>query len=75
MISVDDLTKIVNPLSKHYKDFKVTERILLTGHSHQAQPDVAREGILECWKDASELADDKWGKVFDVADKVRNYIS
>lgn len=75
MINVDDLTKIINPLSKFYKDFKVTERILLTGHSHQGQPDCAKDGILECWKDASELADDKWGKVFDVSDKVRSYIA
>ena len=75
MISVEDLGKDVNPLSVFYKDFRVTERILLTGHSHQAQPDCAKEGLLKCWEDASSLADDKWEKVFEVADKVRNYIS
>lgn len=75
MISVDDLSKDVNPLSGHYKDFKVTERILLTGHSHQAQPDCAKEGIIQCWNDASELADDKWERVFDTADKVRMHIA
>lgn len=75
MISVEDLSKDVNPLSIYYKDFKVTERILLTGHSHQAQPDCAKEGIIQCWNDASELADDKWEKVFAVADKLRMHIA
>jgi selenocysteine lyase/cysteine desulfurase len=75
MISVEDLSKNVNPLSAFYKDFKVTKRILLTGHSHQAQPDCARDGMLKCWKDASTLADDKWAKVFDVADSVRKYVA
>ena len=75
MISVEDLSKEVNPLSVFYKDFKVTERILLTGHSHQAQPDCAKEGLIRCWNDASSLADDKWGKVFDVADSVRKRLA
>ncbi len=75
MISIDDLKKDVNPLSKYYKDFRVTERILLTGHSHQAQPDCSKEGILQCWKDASELADDKWERVFAAADKFRTHIA
>ncbi|MFA7361149.1 MAG: kynureninase [Candidatus Kapaibacterium sp.] len=75
MINIDDLKKDVNPLSEHYKDFRVTERILLTGHSHQAQPDCSKEGILQCWKDASELADDKWKRVFAAADKFRLHIS
>ncbi|MEI7484410.1 MAG: kynureninase [Ignavibacteriota bacterium] len=75
MIKVEDLGKDVNPLSEYYKDFKVTERILLTGHSHQAQPDCAKEGVLKCWKDASSLADDKWGKVFEVADSVRTSLA
>ena len=75
MISVEDLSKEVNPLSKYYKDFKVTERILLTGHSHQALPDCAKDGIIECWNDASALADDKWEKVFAIADEVRGCIA
>lgn len=75
MINIEDLGKDVNPLSEFYKDFKVTERILLTGHSHQAQPDCAKEGLIKCWNDASSLADDKWGKVFEVADSVRNRIA
>ena len=75
MISIEDLSKEVNPLSKYYSDFKVSDRILLTGHSHQAQPDCAKEGIIQCWKDASELADDKWENVFAVADKIRIHLA
>ena len=75
MINIQDLTKTKNPLAEFYKDFKVTERVLLTGHSHQAQPDCAKEGIFKCWKDTSELADEKWGKVFETADRVRECLA
>lgn len=35
-------------------------RILLTGHSHQAWPDVARDALATCFDDAARLVDDKW---------------
>jgi selenocysteine lyase/cysteine desulfurase len=35
-------------------------RILLTGHSHQAWPDVAREALLASFDDAARFVDDKW---------------
>lgn len=44
---------------------------LLTGHSHQAWPDAAREGVLEAFDDAAALIDDKWGRAFEAADAVR----
>lgn len=71
MIDVNILTKDVNPLSRFYSNFKVSERILLTGHSHQAWPDAAYEGIRESWKDAANFVDDKWEKAFHKADRVR----
>ena len=37
----------------HYTRFRVAERLLLTGHSHQAWPDVALEGQLEAFEDAA----------------------
>jgi len=46
-------------------------RILLTGHSHQAWPDVAFEGQQRAFLDAAELVDDKWPRAFAVADEVR----
>jgi len=58
-------------LQPHYSHFNVTSRILLTGHSHQAWPDVAREAQLEAYDDAACLVDDKWSAVFKKADIVR----
>jgi kynureninase len=60
-----------NALSRHYSHFHVRDRILLTGHSHQAWPDVAREAQLEAWDDAAAAVDDKWTHAFKKADRVR----
>lgn len=49
-------------LAPHYSRFRVTERLLLTGHSHQAWPDVAEEGVLEAFDDAASEVDEKWDK-------------
>ncbi len=43
-----------------YGRFLEGDRILLTGHSHQAWPDVAREAMIEAFDDAARLVDDKW---------------
>ena len=51
------------------------QRFLLTGHSHQAWPDVAREGVLEAFQDAALHVDDKWGAVFHRAELVRTDIA
>jgi len=57
--------------AKHYSDFRVSERVLLTGHSHQAWPDCARESLIEAWNDAAAHVDQKWEKAFQKADRVR----
>lgn len=61
----------VAPLARHYSRFKVSERLLLTGHSHQAWPDVAFEGQVEAWNDAAERVDEKWERAGEKADSVR----
>ena len=58
-------------LAKHYTRFRVTERILLTGHSHQAWPDVAFEAQQQAWLDTAEHVDDVWDKAFEQANDVR----
>jgi kynureninase len=58
-------------LAAHYARILVGERLLLTGHSHQAWPDVAFEGQQQAWLDAAEHVDDKWERAFAVADRVR----
>jgi len=64
---------VINPaqLAKHYTRFRVTERILLTGHSHQAWPDVAFEAQQQAWLDTAEHVDDVWDKAFEQANEVR----
>ena len=58
-------------LARHYSRFRVTERILLTGHSHQAWPDAGFEGQQRAWLDAAELVDDMWERAFAKAELVR----
>jgi kynureninase len=61
----------VNPLAEHYTRFRVAERLLLSGHSHQAWPDVALEGQVEAFEDAARHVDEKWGRAFAKAEEVR----
>jgi kynureninase len=58
-------------LARHYALFRVAERLLLTGHSHQAWPDVGFEAQQRAWLDAAELVDDKWPQAAARAAKVR----
>src|SRR6187401_308502 len=60
-----------NPLANHYYRFRVGERLLLTGHSHQAWPDVGFEAQQRAWLDAAEYVDDKWERVAEQANRVR----
>lgn len=67
-------------LRPHYAQFLTVpagapRRILLTGHSHQAWPDVARAGQDEAFLDAARHVDDKWSRVFAVQDELREYIA
>ncbi len=71
MISPHDLYRSPNALAREYSRFRVSERLLLTGHSHQAWPDAAFEGHVRAFTDAAELVDDKWSRAFAVADEVR----
>jgi len=69
--TLQDLSAHPNRLAAHYSRFRVSERLLLTGHSHQAWPDCAFEGQLRAWNDASKWVDDKWERAFAAADHVR----
>jgi kynureninase len=61
----------VSGLAEHYSRFRVAERLLLTGHSHQAWPDVARDAQLAAWDAAASDVDGKWDEAFAKADRVR----
>lgn len=60
-----------NALAPHYSRFRVADRLLLTGHSHQAWPDRGFEGQKRAWWDAAELVDEKWDRAFEKARRVR----
>jgi len=70
-LSPEALYHSPNALAPHYSRFRVAERLLLTGHSHQAWPDRAREGQLRAFDDAAEAVDGKWERAFERADRVR----
>ena len=60
-----------NALAPHYSRFGVSERLLLTGHSHQAWPDRGFDAHAEAWRDAARYVDDKWDRAFEEAELVR----
>ena len=61
----------MTPLSQHYSRFRVSERLLLTGHSHQAWPDVGFEAQQQAWLDAAEFVDAKWERAAEQASLVQ----
>ncbi len=67
----DTLYRSPNALAPSYSRFRVAERLLLTGHSHQAWPDCGFDAQQEAWLDAARLVDDKWERAFEQADRVR----
>jgi kynureninase len=70
--SLEELRRSPNALAADYSAFRVGERLLLTGHSHQAWPDVAREGQHEAFEDAARFVDEKWQRAFAKAERVRD---
>jgi kynureninase len=71
MFTAASLQPSPNPLAAHYQRFRVADRLLLTGHSHQAWPDCALDGALAAFEDAAQLVDGKWERAFARADRVR----
>ncbi len=70
-MNVADLYRSPNALAPYYSRFRVEDRLLLTGHSHQAWPDVGFDAHQQAWLDAAEHVDDKWDLAFERADRVR----
>ncbi len=69
-LTVERLAASPNALAPHYSAFRVSERLLLTGHSHQAWPDTGFEGQKQAWLDAAELVDGKWARVAEKVERV-----
>jgi kynureninase len=66
-----ELTETPGDLARHYSRFRVSERLLLTGHSHQAWPDVGFEAQQRAWLDAAEYVDEKWERASEQAARVQ----
>ncbi|SFB14929.1 Selenocysteine lyase/Cysteine desulfurase [Amycolatopsis marina] len=71
-ITLADVRRSPNALARHYSRFRVADRLSLTGHSHQAWPDAAREALLEAFDDAAQEVDGKWERAFAKAEEVRD---
>lgn len=71
MLKPEMLYNAENALAPHYTRFRVAERLLLTGHSHQAWPDAGFEGQQQAWLDAADLVDGKWDRAFEKAERIR----
>lgn len=71
---VSDIDSLANKLAPHYSHFDVGDRLLFTGHSHQAWPDLALEGLKEAFFATASEVDKKWEKAFDKTEILRNYL-
>ena len=70
-VNPEELFNSPNALAADYSRFRVTERLLLTGHSHQAWPDCGFLAQQQAWLEAAEFVDDKWSRVFAQVERVR----
>jgi kynureninase len=71
MHNIDTLALKLQP---HYSHFDVSNRLLFSGHSHQAWPDVALEGLQEGFLEAAKYVDEKWSHAFKKSDVLRAYL-
>ncbi len=70
-MKAEQLYQTPNTIASFYSRFKVAERLLLTGHSHQAWPDCAHDGQMLAWEDAARHVDEKWAHAFAQAQAVK----
>lgn len=69
--TIDEIARRLQP---HYRHFNVSNRLLFTGHSHQAWPDTALEGLKEAYHVAALEVDRKWDIAFKKAKILRDYL-
>ncbi|APR78406.1 Kynureninase [Minicystis rosea] len=70
-VAVSDRIADLDTFRAAYTSFLREDRVLLTGHSHQAWPDVARDALALAFDDAARFVDHKWEEVvFPKLDRV-----
>src|SRR5262245_9305402 len=66
-----DRVNDLDAFRRAYSRFLAFVRVLLTGHSHQAWPDVVRDAMDRFFDDSARFVDDKWSEVvFPKMDRV-----
>ncbi|MDZ7682400.1 MAG: aminotransferase class V-fold PLP-dependent enzyme [Fodinibius sp.] len=68
------IDQLADQLAPHYSEFNVGNRLLFTGHSHQAWPDTAMDGLEESFRAAASAVDNKWEPAFEQTEVLRNYL-
>jgi kynureninase len=71
---MQEFDALARSLQPHYSHFNVADRLLFTGHSHQAWPDVAFDGVQQYMRMVAEQVDKKWGFGFEKTEIMRNYL-
>ncbi|GAA5315579.1 MAG: kynureninase [Candidatus Pelagadaptatus aseana] len=71
MTSLQDIRQYPNLLSKDYTHAAVAQRIMLTGHIHQALPDVCEQAYHEHWDCLNKYGEERWDEVFARTDRLR----
>jgi hypothetical protein len=59
-MTVDETPNRSNSPAAPDRALRVAERLLLTGHSYQAWPDVALQGQIEASREAAAEIDERW---------------
>ncbi len=70
-LRLQDLTQSPNKLAPAYSASSVAQRIQLTGHTHQALPDMAQAAYQEHWGCLSKYGEERWDEVFGKAYTLR----
>lgn len=69
-----DFDHLAEALQPHYSHFNVANRLLFTGHSHQAWPDAAFLGIQEYMQTVADKVDAKWEPAEEKTEMLRSYL-
>lgn len=71
MTTLQQIRNYPNYLSQDYSHAAVAQRINLTGHIHQALPDVCEKAYKEHWDCLNKSGEERWDEVFSRADRLR----
>ncbi|MCC5941601.1 MAG: hypothetical protein JJU37_08680 [Balneolaceae bacterium] len=71
---MQEFDKLAQTLQPFYSRFNVANRLLFTGHSHQAWPDTAFDGVQEYMNVVADQVDKKWGFGFEKTEIMREYL-